>query len=262
MNAQQCSTENPLSFLSDYEDDFIVAKGKIDSLFVAVNSSTVGNSTLSMLCGDSLTGFVGTLSVLKTNVVTLAQSAAVALELLRCENIVALYTNTFFGGTCTYSVNGVTWAFSSFMVVGTAGLIMIMLRSSWQNVLTDANSSDSDFVDEIDDNDDEYFDGPTPYISPKTYPGYDENYERETSLASAAASAPVERSDDREEDTIGSASLFTSAQNDVSTDPSQGSLAGSTIYTTSYDTSNNRDDSTIASGSVYTSAPYDLCNYR
>ena len=266
LNKQQCTTENPLNFLSDFEDDFVIAKEKITSLSEEVDLLNVANSTLSEFCGDSLTGFMDTLSVLKTNVVTLAQSTAAALELLRCENIVSLYTNTFYGGTCTYSVNGVTWAFSSFMVVGIAGLIMIMLRSSWQAVITDTLSSASDFLDELNDNDDEYFGGPTPYVSPKTYSGYDEHYEdstfgnshainpdeRETSLATP--SAPFDRSNNQEDDTIGSASLFTSTQYGVGTDPSQESLAGSTIYTTSYDTSNNLDDSTIASASVYTSA--------
>ena len=66
-----------------------------------------------------------------------------ALNILRCDNIVTLYTYPVYDGSCTYSINGVTWAFASFTVVGFMGLIMMMLRSSWLLDVDESNVFDA-----------------------------------------------------------------------------------------------------------------------
>ena len=58
--------------------------------------------------------------------------ATEALDLVSCERIVPLYQEPIHAGMCNLSISGITWAFTSLLVIAVAGLIMIMLRSSWQ----------------------------------------------------------------------------------------------------------------------------------
>ena len=78
----------------------------------------------------------------------LLQSSNRAINLLRCERIVPVYTSMVYDATCSYSVSGFTWMFCCLLIVSLCGMIMIMLRSSYQNTiferppqLMDENSS-------------------------------------------------------------------------------------------------------------------------
>ena len=65
----------------------------------------------------------------------LGQSTSRAINLLRCERVVPVYTDIVYGATCTYSISGFTWLFASLLIVSTMGMIMIMFRSSYQNTI-------------------------------------------------------------------------------------------------------------------------------
>jgi hypothetical protein len=61
---------------------------------------------------------------------SLDQAAEDGLDLLSCERIVPIYAQVVYTGACNHSVTGLTWMFSSLLVISTFGMIMIMLRSS------------------------------------------------------------------------------------------------------------------------------------
>lgn len=65
---------------------------------------------------------------------TLFKDAVLALNLLSCDNIVPIYTNTAYNTSCEYSIAALSWSFASFLVISFFGMMMITLRSSWHNV--------------------------------------------------------------------------------------------------------------------------------
>jgi len=67
----------------------------------------------------------------------LLQSGNRAINLLKCDRIVPVYTDMVYNATCTNSIYGFTWIFSSLLLVSIFGMIMIMFRSSFQNTIFD-----------------------------------------------------------------------------------------------------------------------------
>ena len=126
----QCVSDDPFAFISYYAEELQGARENITE-FAKVTADVV-NTSLSSVCVENVDLLNSLAEQLSDNLKILFGSALQALNLMRCSNIVALYTVPVYSGTCTYSINGVTWAFASFTVVGVAGLTMIMLRSSWQ----------------------------------------------------------------------------------------------------------------------------------
>jgi len=127
----QCmETENdPFGFIATYLgqiDDAEVQVGDLDTTI-----AQVGASRLTMLCGRDFTEIAGLTSKMVFNLDVLQSNAGDTLDLLRCENLVPLYTSTVYDGTCTYSVRGITWTFSAFLVIACMGMFMIMFRSSY-----------------------------------------------------------------------------------------------------------------------------------
>lgn len=208
---------------------------------VDANSTNMEAVTVTAFCGASLEPFQLAMSTLKEDVVSLAGSASATLSLLRCENILPLYTDTFYDGTCTYSIKGVTWAFAAFMVVGCMGLIMIMLRSSWQDVLTPMGYA-SDYAREPDDlyEEDEHRTVSKAQVEPASVGGgYEENYGTE----------PINPYGDQE-----SMMASTAAYPMPNTSYDQGTLASGSVYTSSPSTPYDGTGytSTLGSPSVYT----------
>ena len=65
----------------------------------------------------------------------LLQASNRAINLLRCERVVPVYTDIVYDATCKYSVSGFAWIFSCLLIVSCCGMIMIMFRSSYQNTV-------------------------------------------------------------------------------------------------------------------------------
>lgn len=137
----QCVTNDPFTLISSYSAEVKAALADVtlfDNLAISANDTTV-----SEICIANITAMDALAGGLNDNIRTLAGSAFDALELLSCDNVVKLYTKPVYDGTCTYSIQGVTWAFGAFAVVGCMGLIMIMLRSAWQLDVDPASQFDS-----------------------------------------------------------------------------------------------------------------------
>lgn len=66
----------------------------------------------------------------------LAQAVVDAIfTLMDCDRISTMYTNIFYTGSCTHSIEGFTWTFSCLLVISFMSMTMITLRSSYQNTL-------------------------------------------------------------------------------------------------------------------------------
>ena len=99
-------------------------------------------ATLSFQCGRDYEPLVTSLDTMMAILNSLEKSAASGLSLLSCERIIPIYTEVVYDGTCNYSVSGFTWMFSSLLIISAMGMIMIMLRSSYQNNRMLANEND------------------------------------------------------------------------------------------------------------------------
>lgn len=117
----------PFDFLERYQLQISASLEKLGEFAqVVADANRAGDcpDEVGMLDGLSRS-MIKFLADLSTNIRTM-------LDSLDCTKVIALYTNPVYNGTCTYSITGFTWAFSTFAAVGAMGLIMIMLRSSWQ----------------------------------------------------------------------------------------------------------------------------------
>jgi hypothetical protein len=137
----QCISSDPFGFVTQYSDEIEAAIREIGDWVDALSAS--GDLALTQVCSTEVVLLTGLSRIIQENVNVLLESTLRAIELLRCANIINLYTDPVYDGTCTYSVTGVTWAFASFIVVGTMGTIMIMLRSSWQLDVRDSEIFDN-----------------------------------------------------------------------------------------------------------------------
>lgn len=87
---------------------------------------------LSAICGGG--DFESTLEladVLVTRLDELVKAASSVLAAIACDNLVPLYTSTFYNGTCEYSIQGVTWTFAAFLVIAVFGMLMITFRTAY-----------------------------------------------------------------------------------------------------------------------------------
>jgi hypothetical protein len=101
----------------------------------------VGPTAIADLCGaENAPDIFNWTTIVAGNVIGQAVNLVDLLSLAACDSIVPLYINTFQTGTCEYSVSGVTWMFSGFLVVGIFGFIMITFRSS---LLPDADEQEA-----------------------------------------------------------------------------------------------------------------------
>jgi len=126
----QCSSVTPFGFLDQYRAP--VEEATTLAVEFSSTVSDVGTAALSEACAADVAFLQILNAAIIRNLEKLVVSTERMQELLQCSNIVRLYTDPVYDGTCTYSITGFTWAWASFAVVGAAGLIMIMLRSSWK----------------------------------------------------------------------------------------------------------------------------------
>jgi hypothetical protein len=110
INQCRIPSDNPFSFLELYQEEIKNAEFQINSLSSSLE--TVGLDQLTLICGRDFQEIAGLADQMSGNLSVLKQNALDTLELLRCDNIVPIYTNTFYDGACTSSIQGATWAYS------------------------------------------------------------------------------------------------------------------------------------------------------
>ena len=108
----QCTdpSGNPFAFISAYNDQIVLADSQVASL--AGSLDIVGVDTLGTICGRDFTDIASLVDLMATNLRILKTSAQDTMNLLQCDRLVPIYTATVYDGTCTYSIQGVTWTFA------------------------------------------------------------------------------------------------------------------------------------------------------
>ena len=108
----QCTVAsgNPFYLIQDFAEQIASADTQVASLDASINS--VGLDRLEVLCGRDFQEIAGLTEQMSTNLGILKTSSEDTIELLRCDNLVPIYTSTVYDGTCNYSIRGVTWTFA------------------------------------------------------------------------------------------------------------------------------------------------------
>lgn len=137
----QCQTADPWAFITDYYSQIDSAVANVAELGTAINAVSVDR--LNLICGKDFSTYQSLLSTMQANLGILSADAAAALDILSCERIVPIYTNAVYGGTCTYSVTGVAWMFSSFLVIAFVGMLMLTFRAAFYETEVDSDDQRS-----------------------------------------------------------------------------------------------------------------------
>ena len=167
----QCSNNSPFDFLTTFQSTAVTAMNAMSEWILALgDADTVA---LSDPCRNDVDFLSDATGIIKDNLQVLITGVTDLLYLLRCDTMVRLYTYATYSGACAYSITGVTWAFSTFCVVGFMGLLMITLRSSWlmddlESIIANLPGPDmgNQKYDPSDDDEVDEYGG---------YTGYDEN---------------------------------------------------------------------------------------
>lgn len=125
----QCRSDNPFQFVQEYEDGIASVIARVGNFTAELEENL--NDQLGDVCDEEVRALDGFSVLLNSSLLRLIELGNQMLRTLRCDNLAPLYVDSVYGGMCTHSVKGVTWAFSSFLVVAFTGMTMIMLRSSW-----------------------------------------------------------------------------------------------------------------------------------
>mmetsp|Transcript_12647 Transcript_12647/g.17943 ORF Transcript_12647/g.17943 Transcript_12647/m.17943 type:complete len:552 (+) Transcript_12647:136-1791(+) len=129
----QCIAEDPFVFITEYKTQLDEGNATMNDLVGVFDD--IGVSRLSVICGIDYAPFEALVKIMVDNLRVLLDNVSSVLSLLECDRIVPIYTNLAYEATCKYSVTGATWIWSSLLVISTCALIMIMLRSSWQETV-------------------------------------------------------------------------------------------------------------------------------
>lgn len=68
-------------------------------------------------------------------VTTLVRAVGDALQLIQCDNIVPIYQQAVYDGSCVYSMKAVMWVFCASIVCSFFGFLMITFRSSYSETV-------------------------------------------------------------------------------------------------------------------------------
>mmetsp|Transcript_8768 Transcript_8768/g.13449 ORF Transcript_8768/g.13449 Transcript_8768/m.13449 type:complete len:289 (-) Transcript_8768:816-1682(-) len=129
----QCGIEDPFAFIDDYNADLTETDRTITLLSDLFDD--VGVSRLSVACGTDFAPFHALVKIMDDNLSVLMDNVFSVIEILKCDRITPIYANLAYDATCNYSVAGVTWIWSSLLVISTCAMIMITLRSSLREVV-------------------------------------------------------------------------------------------------------------------------------
>jgi hypothetical protein len=97
-------------------------------------NSEVLSSTLKNECSaEYLAAANITLSLLTFNVQIVQEALSAAIELTGCSTMNPVFRKLYFGTTCTASVEGLTWLFSTMFAITIMGLVVLSTRAAFYN---------------------------------------------------------------------------------------------------------------------------------
>lgn len=174
--SSQCRDENPWQFLEGFYGDMKNATESLEA-FVEAISSTESQPLLELGCGGTLGPVLELLDQFLSHATALMDAGSKAIDLVKCKNIVPLYTRTVYEATCVSSIRGTKWCFVSLLMISVFGMLMITFRGAYYPIgyyyeddgkslysadeddeLLDFCSDDDSFISESRVNDDVYID--------------------------------------------------------------------------------------------------------
>merc|ERR1711907_317108 len=121
---------NPWAFLENHYADLAYGKNVLDQFISTMDDDTTLQQ-LTQECGLQYAPVVELLKQLKGHINILADTSVRALNLMKCQNIVPLYTNLMYEASCQYSVVGAAWVFSCAVLIAFFGMLCIMFRGAY-----------------------------------------------------------------------------------------------------------------------------------
>lgn len=111
-------------------------------------------AALSTYCNRDFGTIDATVTQMETIVNSLLTAVNQTLDLVACQRIVPIYDQAMYDGACEYSVMAVFWVFSSALIMGTFGLLMILFRAAYKPTISD-HVSLHEIVNKVDVDDSE-----------------------------------------------------------------------------------------------------------
>jgi hypothetical protein len=130
----QCQRDDPFDFVYDARPQLQDAEVNLLNVAKLLNAPNF-LSTLSLYCNRDYSSLQEMVNNMDTLVELLDDGITRTLDLIRCDRIVPIYTETIYQGVCTYSPSAVFWVFSSCLIMGVAGMLMVTFRSSLKMTL-------------------------------------------------------------------------------------------------------------------------------
>jgi hypothetical protein len=103
----------------------------LKQLFSALSSGDISQE-LGLVCQRDYAPLRSLVQDMIDLIVILIDAARKVLNIIDCENIVPIYTDLVYRASCQYSARAMAWVLSSCIIMGTFGMIMITLRSSYK----------------------------------------------------------------------------------------------------------------------------------
>lgn len=125
--------DNPLAFLSDLESQSFDMRTNVQVIFDSLNSGTLPSNLKNECSGGNLAAANVTLSMLSFNIQIVQEALSAAIELTGCSSMNPVFRRLYFGSTCTASVEGLTWLFSTMLAITIMGLVVLSTRAAFYN---------------------------------------------------------------------------------------------------------------------------------
>lgn len=124
---------NPLAFLTGIESTVSDTHSKISELYSILNSNSL--SSIVEACGDinSILVANATLYTLEQNLFNMRGTLSALVDLTGCSSISPVFRRLFFGSTCSVSVNGLAWLYSSLLSISILGFVIVSTRAALFN---------------------------------------------------------------------------------------------------------------------------------
>jgi len=159
-------------FLDEYKDDLDALAASLNDFKTSLGNTTIGGLE-NIFCEEKNSTLI-LLDTMKDDVEMLLKAAVAIIETLACAQLAPIYTNTFYLGTCTYSIRGVSWTFASLIIISFCGMMMIMFRSAWLVNYEPKGSKNVEAATSLPDEDEVHYD-PNPGGRPINLSYHEEN---------------------------------------------------------------------------------------
>jgi hypothetical protein len=126
-------TENPLAFLSGMESNVFDARTKISILYDNLNSDNL--ASIDENCGfdNNIPTANLTLYSLHEHLLNLEGTVTSVIGVTSCSSISPIFRRLLFGSTCTESVGGLAWMYSSLLFITIFGFTVLSTRAAFFN---------------------------------------------------------------------------------------------------------------------------------